>query len=84
MQLVTVYTSFSSADAQLVCSLLNASHLHAQVAHELSALSIDGYSLAAGGIGVQVPEDEAEFARELITTEASAPPETGDPETPPA
>jgi hypothetical protein len=66
MKLVTVYQTFSSADAQLVRSRLEASNLQAIVANELSGLSIDGYSMAAGGILVQVPEDQVEDARELI------------------
>ena len=66
MSLVTVFKSFSSAEAQLVRSRLEASDFHAVVTHELSALSIDGYSMAAGGIRVQVPEEEAAEARELI------------------
>jgi len=65
--LVTVHTSFSPADAQLVRSRLEAAEFHAVVTHELSALSLDGYSMAAGGILVQVPEEEAEEAREFLT-----------------
>jgi hypothetical protein len=57
MKFVTVYRSFSPADAQLIRSRLEAAGFLAQVAHELSALSMDGYALAAGGIRVQVPED---------------------------
>ena len=72
MNLVTVYKTFSPADAQLIRSMLEAADVPATVAHELSALSLDGYALAAGGIAVQVPEDRVDFARELITT--SAPP----------
>lgn len=72
MSLVTVYKTFSPADAQLIRSMLEAADVPATVAHELSALSLDGYALAAGGIAVQVPEDRVEFARELITT--SVPP----------
>ena len=66
MKLVTVYTSFSSADAQLIRSRLDAAGFHAVVQHELSSLSMDGYSMAAGGILVQVPEDQADAARALI------------------
>lgn len=73
MNLVTVYKTFSSADAQLIRSMLEAADVPATVAHELSALSLDGYALAAGGIAVQVPEEHAEFARELITTTAAEP-----------
>lgn len=75
MKLVTVYNTFSPADAQLIRSMLEAAEVPATVTHELSALSLDGYALAAGGIGVQVPEDRAEFARELINSAAEqAPP----------
>ena len=45
---------------------LEAAQFHAVVTHELSALSLDGYALAAGGILVQVPEAEATDARELL------------------
>ncbi len=66
MAAVTVYQTFSPADAELVRSRLAAAGFHAVVAHELSALSLDGYSLAAGGIAVQVPESEAVEARSLL------------------
>src|SRR6266481_4632130 len=66
MSLKTVYRTFSAGDAHLVCSRLEAANLQASVAHELSALSMDGYALAAGGIKVQVPEEQAEEAREII------------------
>jgi len=66
MSLVTVHTSFSPADAQLVRSRLEASGFHAVVTHELSSLSMEGYSMSTGGIQVQVPEDEAAGAKELL------------------
>ena len=72
MALVTVYSTFSSADAHVVRSRLEASDLHAMVNNELAALSMDGYSMATGGILVQVPEEEAEEARELIGLDLSA------------
>jgi hypothetical protein len=67
--MVTVYSAFNPADAQLVRSQLEAAQFHAVVTHELSALSLDGYALAAGGILVQVPEDEAADAREFLAAE---------------
>jgi hypothetical protein len=73
MPLVTVYQAFNSADAHLIRSRLEAANLQATVAHELSSLSMDGYSLAAGGILVQVPADQAEEARELIRAKDSPP-----------
>ena len=67
MALVTVFSTFSSAEAQLVRSRLEAADIQALVTHELSALSMDGYSMATGGILVQVSEENAEDARALIS-----------------
>lgn len=66
MNLVTVSTAFNPADAQLTRARLDAAGFHAVVTNELSALSLDGYALAAGGIRVQVPESEAAEAREFL------------------
>jgi Putative prokaryotic signal transducing protein len=66
MSLVTVATAFNPAEAQVVRSRLEAAGFHAVVMHELSALSMDGYALAAGGILVQVPAEEAADAKELL------------------
>ena len=66
MKLVTVYRAFNSAEAQLIRSRLEASEFHAFVQHELAALGMEGYSMAAQGILVQVPEDEAADAKELL------------------
>jgi len=76
MELVTVYRALNPADAQLVRSRLEAAQFHAVVTNELSALSLDGYALAAGGILVQVPDAEAADAREFL----SAPPPPDEPE----
>ena len=70
MPLVTVSSAFNPADAQLTRSRLEAAGFHAVVTHELSALSLDGYALAAGGILVQVPADEADDAKEFLAAEA--------------
>ena len=66
MDLVTVFTAFNSAEAHLTRSRLDAAGFHPVVKNELSALSMDGYSLAAGGILVQVPDAEAEEVREFL------------------
>lgn len=71
MELVTVFTAFNSAEAQLVRSRLEAAGLRAFVRDELSALSMDGYALAAGGISVQVPDVEAEQALALVRDDGS-------------
>jgi hypothetical protein len=72
MQLVTVSTAFNPADAQLTRSRLDAAGFHAIVTNELSALSLDGYALAAGGIRVQVPESEAADAKEFLESPAAS------------
>lgn len=68
MSPTTIFKAFSPAEAQLVRSRLEAAGFHPFVADELSALSIDGYALAVGGIRVQVPESEAADAREFLDT----------------
>jgi len=73
MSLITIQTAFNPADAQLVRSRLEAAGFHPVVMHELSALSLDGYALAAGGICVQVPEAEAAEAKLFL--ESSTPDE---------
>lgn len=64
--LTTIHRALNPADAQLVRSRLEAAQFHAVVTNELSALSLDGYALAAGGILVQVPESEAAEASEFL------------------
>lgn len=70
MNPATIFTAFSPAEAQLARSRLEAAGFHPFVADELSALSIEGYSLAAGGIRVQVPESQAADAREFLNPPA--------------
>ena len=67
MTFVTVSRAFNPADAQLTRSRLEAAQFHPVVTHEGSALSMDGYAMAVGGILVQVPEDEAEEAKAFLT-----------------
>jgi Putative prokaryotic signal transducing protein len=62
----TVYRAFNPADAQLVRSRLEAAGFHSVVTNELSALSMDGYAMAAGGILVEVPDEEAAEAAEFL------------------
>jgi hypothetical protein len=72
MKLVTVYRTFSPADAQLIRSLLEASDIPAMVADETSSLSMEGYSMSTGGVRVQVPEEQVENAREIIESKSDA------------
>ena len=69
MKLVTIYRAFQSADAQLVRSRLEAAGFLATVTHEIASIVMDGYSMATGGILVQVPEDQAVEARALLDAE---------------
>jgi hypothetical protein len=71
MNPTTIFKAFNPAEAQLVRSRLEAAGFHPFVADELSAFSIDGYSMAVGGIRVQVPESEAADAREFLETPTS-------------
>jgi hypothetical protein len=66
MSPVTIFKALNPAEAQLVRSRLEAAGFHPFVADELSAFSIDGYSLAVGGIRVQVPEAEVADAKEFL------------------
>ena len=72
MQLVTVFTALNPVDADLVCSRLSAAEFHPTIERGLAATG--GYVLASGGILVQVPEDEAADARELLADPGDAPP----------
>jgi len=87
MNLVTVFTSFSPAEAQLMRSRLEAAGFQAFVKNELSALSMDGYAMAVGGVQVQVPEDAAADAQELLAAgdaPTADPPASDSPEKPAA
>ncbi len=77
MELVTVFSTFSPAEAQLVRSRLDAAGIPANVIHETASLSIEGYSVAAGGIEVQVASDRAEEAKALLADAEEPPPSAG-------
>lgn len=65
MNLVIVFSAFNSSDAQLVRARLEAANFHAIVTNEMSALTPAFFS-TAGTVHVQVPEDEAADAKELL------------------
>jgi hypothetical protein len=76
MEPVVVYRTFSSADAQLIRSYLNGAGIPAEVTGELASLSMEGYSVATGGIRVLVPGEFEQEAREVLAAKA-APEEPG-------
>lgn len=69
MELITVFNTFQPYEAHLLRSRLEAAGFHPEIFNELAALSIEGYSLATGGIQVKVPEPEVEEVRELLEVE---------------
>ncbi len=66
MDRVTVFTAFNPVQAQIICTRLQTAGLDATVEGEAAALSMEGYSLATGGIRVQVPSPQEAEARRLI------------------
>lgn len=66
MELVTIFTTFNPAEAQLIRSRLEAAEIPAIVTHETAALTTEGYSMSIGGIEVQVAEDRAAEARDFL------------------
>ena len=68
MKLVVVFTGFNPAETQMVRARLEAAGFHPFIPNENSALGTEGYSLAVGGIRVQVPEDELADAKEFLDT----------------
>ena len=69
MDRVTVFTAFNPVQAQIVSTRLQTAGLDATVEGEAAALSMEGYSLATGGIRVQVPSTEEDDARRLIESD---------------
>ena len=68
MELVTVFRTFNPGEAELIRSRLDAAAFNVTLTHDLAALSVDGYALAAGDILVLVPDSEAENARALLAS----------------
>jgi hypothetical protein len=66
MNLVTIFKAFNPVDAEMTRGRLEVAGFDAVIIGDLAALSIEGYSLATGGIRVQVPEDQAVEARGFL------------------
>jgi hypothetical protein len=71
MQLITVFTAFNPAEADLVRARLEIAEFHPVITHGTNAQGLD---IAAGGVLVQVPENEAEEARQFLTSSEATPP----------
>ena len=67
MQLVTISNELNATEAQMKRARLEAAGFHAVVMNEASSLWM-GTAIATGGILLQVPEVEADDAREFLGT----------------
>ena len=66
MELETVFETLNATEAQLIRSRLEAAGLSAEVDPEIDPLSIEGFTLPAGGIQIKVPSAQAADARALL------------------
>ena len=64
-----MFTAFNPVQAQIVSTRLQTAGLDATVEGEAAALSMEGYSLATGGIRVQVPSTQEDEARRVIESD---------------
>ena len=74
MNFITVFQTFSLAEAQIVRGRLETDGFHPEVVNEIAAVSMDGYSMAVGGVLIQVPEAEGVAAREVIEASENSTP----------
>lgn len=74
MKPVTVFKTFNPVEAHVVRSRLETAGILAIVTHETAALTTEGGAMTIGGVQVQVPEEQAADARELL----DAPPPTAE------
>jgi hypothetical protein len=70
MNQVTIANVLNPAEAGLICSRLEAAGFHPFMPDENTAFNMEGYSLAIGGIRIQVPENEVQNAREFLAQPA--------------
>jgi hypothetical protein len=75
MEPVVVYRTFNIADAHVVRASLESAGFHPEVINEIASLTMEGYSMAGGGVRVLVPSEEAEDALALIASTRNSPSE---------
>lgn len=61
-----MFETLNATEAQLIRSRLEAAGLSAEVDPEIDPLSIEGFTLPAGGIQIKVPSAQAADARALL------------------
>ena len=69
MKLITVATNFNLAEAELTRSRLEAAGFHAFIANEMASGWLGGTSTATL-LRIEVPEGEADDAREFLAASA--------------
>jgi len=69
MNLVTIFTAFNLAETQLLRARLEAAGFHPFLANENASSWLGGFSTATT-IRVQVPENEADDAKEFLNAPA--------------
>ena len=70
MDMVTIFTTFNPAEAQMILSRLHAAGFDAEIKDEMSALN---YNVASGGAKLQVPSDRAAEARAFLDSGENQP-----------
>ena len=70
MKLITVFKAFNPVEAHVVRARLETAGILATVTHETSALTTEGGAMTIGGVQVQVSEEQAADARELLDAPA--------------
>jgi hypothetical protein len=68
MNLVTIFKGWNLNEAELVCSRLEAAGFHTVVVNEYAANMFGGSNNVLSPVSVQVPENEADDAREFLET----------------
>ena len=77
MDFATVFTTFNSAEANLIAAQLEAAGFQPTVLNEFSSQTL-GSAVFGGGIHVQVPESQSTDARELIESTINSKDKSGD------
>ena len=72
MTMVTIFTTFNSAEADLLRVRLEAANFHVDLRGDIAVASL-GMASTLGGIQVQVPEEEAAEARAMVVAPADSP-----------
>jgi hypothetical protein len=76
MELVTVFSTFNPAEAELIRSRLELADFDVCIKNEDSARAWGG-GITSGGLFVQVPDDQAVDAKALLDSPEESPAEAG-------